>query len=69
MIEKKKDARKFHQLQMICILEADFNTVLKILFAKELMAQAEKMASTMTNGVQDGVQDQTVPPPTQHCGR
>ena len=35
MIEKKKDVRKIHQLRIIGILEADFNTALKILFAKK----------------------------------
>ena len=41
MIEKKKDVRKIQQLRIIGILEADFNTALKILFAKKLMAQLE----------------------------
>ena len=41
-IEKKKDIRKIHKLQIIGILEAHFNRALKILFAKKLMAHAEK---------------------------
>ena len=35
VLEKKKDAQKIHQLQTIGILEADFNTTLKILFVKK----------------------------------
>ena len=34
MLEKKRDVWKIHQLQIIGILEADFNTTLKILFSK-----------------------------------
>lgn len=41
VLEKKKDAQKIHQLQTIGILEAAFNTALKILFTKKLMAHAE----------------------------
>ena len=41
MLEKKKGVRKIHQLRIIGILEADFNTALKILFARRLMAMAE----------------------------
>ena len=41
MIEKKPGARKTHQLHIIGILEADFNTAPKILFSRQLMPQAE----------------------------
>ena len=41
MIKKKKDVQKIHQLRIIGILEADFNTGLKILFPKKLMAYAK----------------------------
>jgi len=34
MLEKKRDVQKIHQLRIIGILEADFNTALKILFSK-----------------------------------
>ena len=30
MLEKKQDIRQIHQLQIIGLLEADFNTALKI---------------------------------------
>lgn len=43
VLEKKKDAQKIHQLQTIGILEAAFNTALKILFTKKLMSHAECM--------------------------
>ncbi len=42
MLEKKTGVRKIHMLCIIGILEADFNTALKILFAKNLMAASEK---------------------------
>ena len=41
MLEKKKGNRKIHQLRIIGILEADFNTALKILFGRRLMKMAE----------------------------
>ena len=44
-------SEKTHQLQVIGIIEADFNTALKILFAKKLMAQAE------TNGLHNDQRD------------
>ena len=46
MLKKKKDAQKIHQLQIIGILEADFNTTLSIIFAKKLMSHAEEMTPT-----------------------
>ncbi|KAL7536722.1 hypothetical protein ACHAWF_007008 [Thalassiosira exigua] len=41
MLEKKRGVRKIHLLQIIGILEADFNTALKIYFAQRLMRLAE----------------------------
>ncbi len=41
MLEKKKNVRKIHQLRIIGIMEADFNTALKIIFARKLMTAAE----------------------------
>ena len=43
MLEKKKDVWKFYQLQIIGILEADFNTALKFLFAETIMANAKNV--------------------------
>ena len=42
MLEKKKGIRRIHMLRIIGLLEADFNTALKILFSKKLIANAEK---------------------------
>ena len=42
MLEKKFGIRKVHMLRIIGILEADFNTALKILYGKRLMEMAEK---------------------------
>ncbi|KAL7534393.1 hypothetical protein ACHAWF_004820 [Thalassiosira exigua] len=41
MLEKKLGIRKIHLLRIIGLLEADFNTALKILFAGRLMYNAE----------------------------
>ena len=41
MLEKKPGVRKIHQMRIIGLLEADFNTALKILFAQRLMQNAE----------------------------
>ena len=41
MLEKKPGNRKIHMLRIIGLLEADFNTALKIIFAKKMMANAE----------------------------
>ena len=41
MIEKKQGARKIHQLRIIGLIEADFNTALKLIFAKKRMSNAE----------------------------
>jgi hypothetical protein len=43
MLEKKKGVRRIHMLRIIALLEADFNTALKILFAKRLMDNAESV--------------------------
>ncbi|KAL7524523.1 hypothetical protein ACHAXR_002911 [Thalassiosira sp. AJA248-18] len=45
MLEKKRGSRKIHQLRIIGILEADFNTALKILYARKLMHFAESQNS------------------------
>ena len=42
MLEKKPGVRRIHQLRIIGLLEADFNTVLKLFFAKKMMANAEE---------------------------
>jgi len=41
MLEKKPGVRKIHQLRIIGLLEADFNTALKLIFAKKMMRNAE----------------------------
>ena len=37
MLEKKPGVRKIHQLRIIGLLEADFNTALKLIFARKMM--------------------------------
>ncbi|KAL7523120.1 hypothetical protein ACHAWF_000381, partial [Thalassiosira exigua] len=41
MLEKKTGVRRIHQLQIIGLVEADFNTALKLYFAKYLVANSE----------------------------
>jgi len=43
MLEKKPGVRAIHKLRIIGLLEADFNTALKILFSKQVMANAESI--------------------------
>jgi len=45
MIKKKRVVRNIHQLSIIGILEAGFNIVLKILFAKKLMYQTRQCSN------------------------
>ena len=47
MLEKKPGVRKIHQLRIIGMLEADFNTALKLIFARNMMWSAE------TSGISD----------------
>lgn len=42
MLEKKRGQRKIHTLQIIALVEADWNTALKIIFRK-LMRNAERV--------------------------
>ena len=42
MLEKKPGVRKIHQLHIIVLLEADFNTAFKLIFAKKMMGNAER---------------------------
>ena len=42
MLEKKKGVRKIHLLQIIGLLEADFNTALKFFFVNQMMIIAEE---------------------------
>ncbi|KAL7549685.1 hypothetical protein ACHAWF_012948 [Thalassiosira exigua] len=41
MLEKKSGERKIHLMRIIGLVEADFNTALKILFTQRLMANSE----------------------------
>ncbi|KAL7502242.1 hypothetical protein ACHAXN_002702, partial [Cyclotella atomus] len=43
MLEKKRGIRRIHMLRIIGLLEADFNTALKILISRNLMANAENV--------------------------
>ena len=47
MLEKKAGVRKIHLMRIIGLLEADFNTALKIIFARRMMCNGE--ISGMTN--------------------
>jgi hypothetical protein len=42
MLEKKPGVRKIHIMRIICLFEADFNTILKWYFNKHIMPNAEK---------------------------
>ena len=42
MLEKKAGVQRIHQLRIIGLVEADFNSALKIYFAKHMIANSEK---------------------------
>ena len=42
MLEKKRGVRRIHLMRIIALVEADFNTALKIMYARKLMWQAER---------------------------
>jgi hypothetical protein len=42
MLEKKPGVRKIHIMRIICLFEADFNTLLKWMFNQHIMPNAEK---------------------------
>ena len=42
MLEKKPGVKKIHLLQIIGLVEANFNTALKLYFAKHLVLNSEK---------------------------
>ena len=46
MLEKKPGVKKIHLLQIISLVEADFNTALKLYFAKHLILNSEKTELT-----------------------
>jgi len=46
MLEKKEGVRQIHQLRIIGLVEADFNTALKIFFAKQMVANSERTTLT-----------------------
>ena len=41
MLKKKPGVRKIHQLRIIGLLEDDFNTALKLIFARKMMRNSE----------------------------
>ncbi|KAL7545378.1 hypothetical protein ACHAWF_008725 [Thalassiosira exigua] len=46
MLEKKPGVRRIHQLRIIGLIEADFNTALKLYFARHLVANTETTSLT-----------------------
>ena len=46
MLEKKPGVKKIHLLQIIGLVEANFNTALKLYFAKHLVSSSEKTELT-----------------------
>ena len=42
MIEKKPGVQKIHQMRIIGLLEADFNTELNLIFAKKMIRNTEQ---------------------------
>jgi hypothetical protein len=51
MLEKKPGVRKIHIMRIICLFEADFNTLLKWMFNKFIMPNAEKSGLCRIKGV------------------
>ena len=64
MLEKKPGVRKIHQLCIIGLLEADFNTALKLIFAKKMMGNAERSEISNEQWGDDQIERQW----TQHAG-
>ena len=63
MLEKKRGVRRIHLMRIIALVEADFNTALKIMYAQKLMWQAERSdISSDQWGAAPAVQPRTVPP-------
>ena len=52
MLEKKKGVRKIHQLRIIGLLEADFNTALKYFFSKKM--QRRRRGHSHSDGLSTG---------------
>ncbi|KAL7533444.1 hypothetical protein ACHAXR_008968 [Thalassiosira sp. AJA248-18] len=46
MLEKKKGIRQIHQMRIIGLVEADFNTALKLFFAKQMVTNSENTTLT-----------------------
>ena len=56
-MEKKPGVRKIHQLRIIGLLEADFNTALKLIFAKNKRLEMQKVVGLVeNNGVGDRIE-------------
>ena len=45
-LEKKSGVRQIHQLRIIGLVEANFNTALKIFFAKQMISNSERTSLT-----------------------
>ncbi len=52
MLEKKKGIRQIHQLRIIGLVEADFNTALKFYFARQMISNSE--LTTLTDEQRGG---------------
>jgi len=46
MLKKKSGDGQIHQLRIIGLVEADFNTALKIFFAKQIISNSERTSLT-----------------------